>query len=187
MIERGMTKQQVIAILGKPHEYSFNDWGEAWRYYKPQILTGQEENIVVGFGKDERVRLFQSSLVDYDNNTSDDLGSQTVQPVVPVPMVEPYCEAMDEASFSVLNRKVSDASFDSNKCYLIEVASLGCFYTCRQCAQLLSNFTMSDDKMKALRLMARHIVDPQNASVVCQVFNFTSEKDEAIRIINGNN
>ena len=75
------------------------------------------------------------------------------------------------------------ASFDDNKFDLIEVASLGCFYSCSQTARMMRLFTFGDAQLKVLRLMASHIVDPQNATDIYNVLTFDSEKSKAGEII----
>lgn len=92
-----------------------------------------------------------------------------------------YC--LDDASFSKLYNKVKKASFDDNKFDLIEVASLGCYYSCAQAVSMMNIFTFGDSKMKALRLMAPHIIDLQNATIIYQQFSFESEKQEVGEIL----
>lgn len=81
------------------------------------------------------------------------------------------------------NNKVKKASFDDNKFDLIEVASLGCYYSCAQAVSMMNIFTFGDSKMKALRLMAPHIIDLQNAIIIYQQFNFESEKQKVGEIL----
>lgn len=92
-----------------------------------------------------------------------------------------YC--LDDASFSKLYNKVKKASFDDNKFDLIEVASLGCYYSCAQAVSMMNIFTFGDSKMKALRLMAPHIIDLQNATIIYQQFSFESEKQKVGEIL----
>ena len=81
--------------------------------------------------------------------------------------------------------KVKNTSFDDRKLDLIEVASLGAFYSCEQCATMMSIFSFGDKKLAALRLMAPRIVDPHRAYIIFDQLSFQSEKDEAARIIGG--
>jgi hypothetical protein len=90
---------------------------------------------------------------------------------------------LDDASFSRLYNKVKNASFDDNKFDLIEVASLGCFYSCSQTARMMKMFTFSDKQLKVLRLMAPHIVDPENAIAIYDVLTFDSDKSKAGEIM----
>ena len=94
-----------------------------------------------------------------------------------------YGYSLDDASFSKLYNKVKKASFDDNKFDLIEVASLGCYYSCAQAVSMMNIFTFGDSKMKALRLMAPHIIDLQNASIIYQQFSFESEKQKVGEIL----
>lgn len=92
-------------------------------------------------------------------------------------------DCLSDSKFSVLYNKVKNASFDDRKFDLIEVASLGCYYSCQQVAKIINLFSFSDKKMKALQMMASHIVDPQNAADIYKQFTFSSDKDKAAEII----
>ena len=92
---------------------------------------------------------------------------------------------LSDEKFAVLYNKVKNASFDDRKMDLIEVASLGAFYSCEQCASIMSIFSFGDKKLTALRLMAPRIIDPHRADLIYDKLTFQSEKDEAARIIGG--
>ena len=92
-----------------------------------------------------------------------------------------YCLA--DASFNILYNKVKKASFDDNKFDLIEVASLGCYYSCAQVVRIMKIFPFDDEQLKALKMMAPHIVDLQNTGLIYKIFSFDSEKDKAEEII----
>ena len=94
-----------------------------------------------------------------------------------------FCLSDDK--FAILYDKVKNASFDDRKMDLIEVASLGAFYSCEQCASIMSIFSFGDKKLAALRLMAPRIIDPHRAYLIYDKLTFQSEKDEAARIIGG--
>ena len=92
---------------------------------------------------------------------------------------------LSDEKFAVLYNKVKNASFDDRKMDLIEVASLGAFYSCEQCASIMSIFSFGDKKLAALRLMAPRIINPHRAYLIYDKLTFQSEKDEAARIIGG--
>ena len=92
---------------------------------------------------------------------------------------------LSDEKFAILYNKVKNASFDDRKMDLIEVASLGAFYSCEQCASIMSIFSFGDKKLAALRLMAPRIIDPHRAYLIYDKLTFQSEKDEAARIIGG--
>ena len=52
-----------------------------------------------------------------------------------------------------------------------------------QAVSMMNIFTFGDSKMKALRLMAPHIIDLQNAIIIYQQFNFESEKQKVGEIL----
>ena len=184
-VERGMTKQEVVAILGQPKLTSFDAYGDMWEYYRMNALTGESKRIVVGFDLNGRVVAYETKF--WDNNTNSEIGNCNQRPAPPygvgpdAPIYYDYC--LDDASFSRLYNKVKGASFDDNKLDLIEVASLGCFYSCSQTARMMKMFTFGDKQLKVLRLMAPHIVDPENAIAIYDVFTFDSEKSKAGEII----
>ena len=92
---------------------------------------------------------------------------------------------LSDDKFAILYNKVKNTSFDDRKMDLIEVASLGAFYSCEQCATMMSIFSFCDKKLAALRPMAPRIVDPHHAYIIFDQLSFQSEKDEAARIIGG--
>ena len=92
---------------------------------------------------------------------------------------------LSDEKFTILYNKVKNASFDDRKMDLIEVASLGAFYSCEQCASIMSIFSFGDKKLAALRLMAPRIIDPHRAYLIYDKLTFQSEKEEAARIIGG--
>ena len=92
---------------------------------------------------------------------------------------------LSDDKFAILYNKVKNTSFDDRKMDLIEVASLGAFYSCEQCATIMSIFSFGDKKLAALRLMAPRITDPRRAYIIFDHLSFQSETDEAARIIGG--
>ena len=170
-VERGMTKQEVIAILGEPF--------------------GDSKYITVFFDRNGKVVQYDTRII--EPNSQQPNGQQPQQPQQPsLPpydggyypnggMNSDYC--LDDASFSKLYNKIKKASFDDNKFDLIEVASLGCYYSCAQAVSMMNIFTFGDSKMKALKLMAPHIIDLQNAIIIYQQFSFESEKQKVGEIL----
>lgn len=189
LVQRGMNKQEVIQILGKPHSTSFNPYGEQWEYLKSSLLD-YDHKILISFDRNDRVISYQDIPLRPGDNTP--------QPILPTPQIPyggypdmgrgypdyPYMGySMNERDFSVLHKKVKEAGFDDNKLALVEVATLGCYYTCDQCAKIINMFSFSDNQIKALKLMAHHIVDPENAYTIYRIFTFSSDKDKAARIL----
>ena len=186
-VERGMTKQEVIAILGKPKLTSFDMYGDKWEYAKYNNLFGDSKYITVFFDRNGKVVQYDTRIIEPNSQTSN-----VQQPHPTPPIYDGRCEpdgrmdygyCLDDASFSKLYNKVKKASFDDNKFDLIEVASLGCYYSCAQVVRIMKIFPFDDEQLKALRMMAPHIVDPQNAIVIYQLFSFDSEKQKVGEIL----
>ena len=186
-VERGMTKQEVIAILGEPKLTSFDMFGDKWEYAKYNNLFGDSKYITVFFDRNGKVVQYDTRIIEPNSQTSN-----VQQPHPTPPLYDGRCDpdgrmdygyCLDDASFSKLYNKVKKASFDDNKFDLIEVASLGCYYSCAQVVRIMKIFPFDDEQLKALRMMAPHIVDPQNAIVIYQLFSFDSEKQKVGEIL----
>ena len=186
-VERGMTKQEVIAILGKPKLTSFDMYGDKWEYDKYNYLSGDSKYITVFFDRNGKVVQYDTKIIELNSQTSN-----VQQPHPTPPLYDGRCDpdgrmdygySLDDASFSKLYNKVKKASFDDNKFDLIEVASLGCYYSCAQVVRIMKIFPFDDEQLKALKMMAPHIVDLQNTGLIYKIFSFDSEKDKAEEII----
>ena len=187
-VERGMTKQEVIAILGEPKLTSFDMYGDKWEYAKYNNLFGDSKYITVFFDRNGKVVQYDTRIIEPNSQTSNVQQPQHPTPPIYDGRCDPdgrmdYGYCLDDASFSKLYNKVKKASFDDNKFDLIEVASLGCYYSCNQVARIMKIFPFDDEQLKTLRMMAPHIVDPQNVIVIYQLFSFDSEKQKVGEIL----
>ena len=187
-VERGMTKQEVIAILGEPKLTSFDMYGDKWEYAKYNNLFGDSKYITVFFDRNGKVVQYDTRIIEPNSQTSNVQQPQHPTPPLYDGRCDPdgrmdYGYCLDDASFSKLYNKVKKASFDDNKFDLIEVASLGCCYSCAQVVRIMKIFPFDDEQLKALKMMAPHIVDLQNTGLIYQVFSFDSEKAKAEEII----
>lgn len=184
-VERGMTKRAVMHLLGKPKMRSFDATGDRWEYVKNELSPFKPtELITVVFDRNEQV-------VAYYSRTSDSNTNRPLYPVLPpygddiIPDgTDHYNGPLSDDAFNVLYGKVQKASFADNKLDLLEVACLGCNFSCAQTARIIKLLSFSSDQLKALSLMAPYIVDPQNAIDIYNVFSFESDKQKAAEIIN---
>ena len=187
-VERGMTKQEVIAILGEPKLTSFDMYGDKWEYDKYNYLFGDSKYITVFFDRNGKVVQYDTRIIEPNSQTSNVQQPQHPTPPIYDGRCDPdgrmdYGYRLDDASFNILYNKVKKASFDDNKFDLIEVASLGCYYSCAQVVRIMKIFPFDDEQLKALKMMAPHIVDLQNTGLIYKIFSFDSEKDKAEEII----
>ena len=187
-VERGMTKQEVIAILGEPKLTSFDMYGDKWEYDKYNYLFGDSKYITVFFDRNGKVVQYDTRIIEPNSQTSNVQQPQHPTPPIYDGRCDPdgrmdYGYCLDDVSFSKLYNKVKQASFNDNKFDLIEVASLGCYYSCAQVVRIMKIFPFDDEQLKALKMMAPHIVDLQNTDLIYKVFSFDSEKEKAEGII----
>ena len=96
-----------------------------------------------------------------------------------------FVREMSGSDFDILCSKIKKQSFLDGKLDMIEVASLGCFYSCRQCIEILGIFTFDSDKLKALKFLAPRIVDQRNNYSIIKSFTFSSDQEKAAAIIQG--
>lgn len=183
-----MTKQEVIAILGKPKLTSFDMYGDKWEYDKYNYLFGDSKYITVFFDRNGKVVQYDTKIIELNSQTSNVQQPQHPTPPIYDGKCDPdgrmdYDYCLDDASFSKLYNKVKKASFDDNKFDLIEVASLGCYYSCAQVVRIMKIFPFDDEQLKALKMMAPHIVDLQNTGLIYKIFSFDSEKQKVGEIL----
>ena len=186
VIERGMTKEQVTAMLGEPRTASFNEYGDRWMYeeWRGPFIGGVNVRIYVMFDVTGKVVGCEERTC--EPNHQEETKCQVYSNVVPdinQPMYPNGRYCLSDRDFSILYNKIVNASFDKDKKDLIEVASLGCYYSCSQCAQILRIFSFDDDKFSVLELMASRIIDLQNANLIYQQFTFDDAKQKAANIL----
>ena len=63
------------------------------------------------------------------------------------------------------------------------MASLGCYFPCSQCAQILGLFSFDDDKYSVLEFMAPRIIDLQNVNLIYSQFTFDDAKQKAANLL----
>ena len=151
IIERGMTKQEVMSILGTPKASSFDQTGTRWEYIKSKLLDIYDVYVRIEFDNRDRVVNYQETIIPRQaaNQNNMIIGNPTDEFRRPYPAF--YDECLSENEFTILYDRMNKANFDDNRMALLEVACLRSLFTCRQSAQLLKLFTFSDSKLKALR------------------------------------
>lgn len=89
----------------------------------------------------------------------------------------------DEAAFGALFERVNRASFSTDKLSQIELASRSSGFRADQIKRLLGALAFSQDKMRALGLLAPRLVDPQNGGLILEAFPFSSDRERAVQIL----
>lgn len=105
-----------------------------------------------------------------------------IQPA-PAPPPEPQGPiAMDPSAFSRLLSSVRSASFSDGKLAAIQSAARGNHFTIRQVGELLDLMDFDADKVKAVRICAPKVVDPENAFDLGPHFDFDSDRQAALQL-----
>lgn len=90
---------------------------------------------------------------------------------------------MGKQDFQFLYKIVKKKSFNDDRLELLSVGVLDNYFSCRQCAKLLSVFSFDDNKLEALEIMAEHIVDRENMDLIMDTFSFSSNKEKVIKLL----
>lgn len=132
------------------------------------------------------------TLCGWVNNGIDSLNAQTlstnswggVSQYRPHREQAPYRKAIiGKQDFQFLYEIIKGKSFEKDRLELLSVGVLDNYFSCRQCAKLLSIYSFDSDRLKALEIMANHIVDLDNADLVIDVFTFESNKNKAVKLL----
>ena len=90
---------------------------------------------------------------------------------------------MSDKDFQYLYKTIKKKSFDRDRLELLSVGVLDNYFSCRQCAKLLSLYSFDKDKLKVLDIMAKHIVDLDNAYLILDSFRFESDRRKAANML----
>lgn len=90
---------------------------------------------------------------------------------------------MNERDFQYLYKTIKRKSFEKDQLELLSVGVLDNYFSSRQCAKILSLFSFDKEKMKALDIMAEHIVDRENVHLILDSFRFDSDRRKAAKML----
>ena len=91
--------------------------------------------------------------------------------------------AMNEKDFQFLYKIIKKKTFDDDRMEILSVGVLDNYFTCQQCARLMSLYKFDDEKLKILRIMTGHIVDLDNYQDILRELDFDSNKQKALDIV----
>jgi len=178
-IQKGMSKQEIINLLGSPDFRRFDNAMEEWeftrRLYNPNA-TGTTTQIVISFEEGKVVAMDSFEKEPY--------------PMSPSPNgrgVNPFSDfnfrGIPPGEFQRLYEKVKSRPFKDDQFEMMLVASRNNRLSCRQCAKLMSLYTFDDDKIKVLKIFASGIVDIENYDEILNVIDSQFKQDNAKKIL----
>ena len=86
---------------------------------------------------------------------------------------------MNDKDFQYLYKVIKKKAFEKDQLELLSVGVLDNYFSCRQCAKIMSIYSFDKDKLKVLDIMASHIVDKENAHLILDSFRFESDRRKA--------
>lgn len=186
-IQKGMTSDEIISLLGKPELKRFGSDYEQWEYVRSVFSSvNRYKHVVLDF-EDGKIVNLDSYFVDVPKSSAVEVAlvDQGIKDINTYPdkvkhhMIRP----MSGKDFDLLVEIIKSESFSKNKLNLIQVASMGCYFTSMQCRTLLSLFPFDDDRIKALSYMKERITDRNNSEIILDAFSFSSNKSKAAGIL----
>lgn len=185
-IKQGMSPEETTKILGEP-EYRRLDYGlEEWEYRKMLNPLDSEATVII-------VRFEEGRLVYMDSFKASER-----QPVMPEPPVtapqeppvvvvpghkpRPVVRPISDKQFTNFYNKVKARLFKDEQMKLIRAGADNKYFTCQQCARMMSLYVFDDDKMEVLRIFAPRIVDKENYETVTKSLSLF-EQEKAMKLL----
>lgn len=178
-IQKGMSKQEVINILGSPEFRRFDRETEEWEftrklYNEDAIATTTQ--IVISFEEGKVVAMDSFRRDAYSVPTPPD--GMVINPPVGF-----YFKGMHPGEFQRLYEKVKSRPFKDDQIEMLHVASRNNNLSCKQCARLMSLFPFDDDKIKVLKMFASGIEDIENYDEILDAIDSLFKRDDAKKIL----
>ena len=183
----GMSKAEVTSILGKPDLRNLNASEEVWQYFvSPHI--GTTDTYTISF-KNERL----SSL----NSVRKKESPQSVPVIIPEPDVKIYPQsripersryeqrAREEAEqeFKEFLARIKRQTFTQDMIAYVRDAARYQRFSSLQVKRILQLFSWDSERLDVLRVLAPSMMDGYKVHEIIDVFDFSSGKEEARRIL----
>lgn len=98
-------------------------------------------------------------------------------------VAQPVAYAMDDQSFDALLGQIAGASFSSGRLGVLQLAAQWNHFSVAQLKRIISLMWFSSERIGAVELVAPRLVDRQNVFLLNDAFPFTSEAEQAYRIL----
>ena len=164
----GMSKAEVTSILGKPDLRNLNASEEVWQYFvSPNV--GMTDTYTISF-KNERL----SSL----NSVRKKESPQSVPVIIPEPDVKTYPQSRipERSRYDQRAQEEAEQEFKEFLSRYQKFSSL-------QVKRILQLFSWDSERLDVLRVLVPTMMDGYKVHEIIDVFDFSSGKDEARRIL----
>lgn len=186
-IQKGMSKEEITRLLGKPDFRRFDNGGEQWEYLKVSTFD-YNRTIVIDFidGRVSNMDSFNQVIHTPPVAVCPPSEIITVEPPIRPNRPgghRPDYRAMNPQDFENLYNKVKKKPFKDDQMELLSVGVVNNYFTCNQAARLMSIFTWDDEKMKVLNMISNRIVDRENGEQVVKKLDSLFKQDDARKIL----
>lgn len=179
-LHTGMTKREVVDLLGNPEFKRSNNGIEQWEFHKIHF-SGAVTTILLDFQHDKVI-----SFNSYAGATP----SPAYPPIAicpPAPVEERPSLAYptdDQKWFQELYQKVKDKPFKDERLKILREAASQSDFTCDEIVQLMKIFNFDDERLEALAILEPTIIDRENTNRIVDSMTFISGEEKAKNILN---
>ena len=179
-LHTGMTKREVVDLLGNPEFKRSYNGIEQWEFHKIHF-SGAVTTILLDFQHDKVI-----SFNSYAGATP----SPAYPPIAicpPAPVEERPSLAYptdDQAWFQELYQKVKDKPFKDERLKILREAARQSDFTCDEIVQLMKIFNFDDERLEALVILEPTIIDRENIDRIVDSMTFISGEEKAKNILN---
>ncbi len=143
-------------------------------------VTEGSETVTVGMGLGAAgVTVTETTTTTTTTSTGTPGGVVVLQEAPPPAPAEPVATPMASGPFNALLQRMDDASFSDEKHALLRTAVTNNWISCAQLRRILDTYDFGSDKLEAVQMSRDSVLDPQNAFVLDDAFDFSSEKKKA--------
>lgn len=180
-LHTGMTKREVVDLLGNPEFKRSYNGIEQWEYKKLHFISGAVTTILLDFQHD-KVISFNSYAGDTPSPTYPPIAICTPAPVEEIPSLAYPTD--DQKWFQELYQKVKDKPFKDERLKILREAARQSDFTCDEIVQLMKIFNFDDERLEALVILEPTIIDRENTDRIVDSMTFISGEEKAKNILN---
>lgn len=179
-LHTGMTKREVVDLLGNPEFKRSYNGIEQWEY-KLHFISGAVTTILLDFQHD-KVISFNSYAGDTPSPTYPPIAICPPAPVEEIPSLAYPTD--DQKWFQELYQKVKDKPFKDERLKILREAARQSDFTCDEIVQLMKIFNFDDERLEALVILEPTIIDRENTDRIVDSMTFISGEEKAKNILN---
>lgn len=180
-LHTGMTKREVVDLLGNPEFKRSYNGIEQWEYKKLHFISGAVTTILLDFQHD-KVISFNSYAGDTPSPTYPPIAICPPAPVEEIPSLAYPTD--DQKWFQELYQKVKDKPFKDERLRILREAASQSDFTCDEIVQLMKIFNFDDERLEALAILEPTIIDRENTDRIVDSMTFISGEEKAKNILN---